>query len=379
MTEHDRPTRTLRLRPDRTAPLEALLVGAGAHLDPVLDVGSTVNGDVLVELPAARTSLIALLAGGDRLRPGEAVTVLIPLAEALDRLHASGVAHGAAAIGAVLFDDAGSPRWAAPEQPVLARTASEGDFAAAVAADDQGFALLAAGLLDGADVSAPQGRPTAESLFALADPEPVRLERPRDPLPWRSDAPQRLVAPAPPAPSSPGPQRIRGPVATAAAVLGTVRIRVWAAFAAVAVLLVAVVTLLPGDRGDADAAARRPPTTTASAPVPASRRVDATVAAAAAPAAAVRALLAARARLLAEGDEAGLDRVDAPGSPVLHADRVAVRSGADPVRVGAGPVVIRSAAGGTALADVGGVTVLAVRQQDGWRLRDVVAPPQPGN
>lgn len=51
----------LRLRPDRTRRLEALLVGAGPHLEPVLDVGTATNGDLLVVLPAPAARLPELL------------------------------------------------------------------------------------------------------------------------------------------------------------------------------------------------------------------------------------------------------------------------------------------------------------------------------
>jgi hypothetical protein len=89
---------------------------------------------------------------------------------------------------------------------------------------------------------------------------------------------------------------------------------------------------------------------------------------------AVAALLAERDRCLAAGSAACLRRVDAAGSPVLHADLDAVRSGTDGVRVDRSRLRV-PAGGGTALATAGDATVLAVREQDGWRLRDVVAEP----
>ena len=54
-------TTLLRLRPDRTQRLEALLLGAGPHLEAVLDVGTAANGDLLIVLPAPAARLPVLL------------------------------------------------------------------------------------------------------------------------------------------------------------------------------------------------------------------------------------------------------------------------------------------------------------------------------
>lgn len=54
-------------------------------------------------------TLASVVAARGRLRPGEVVTVLVPLAQALGALHASGVLHGDLAPGNVLFTLAGRP------------------------------------------------------------------------------------------------------------------------------------------------------------------------------------------------------------------------------------------------------------------------------
>ena len=90
------------------------------------------------------------------------------------------------------------------------------------------------------------------------------------------------------------------------------------------------------------------------------------------------ALLAARERCLAASNEPCIRRVDAAGSPVLQADLAAVHAGTEAVRVQRTLLRVPDGDGGTALARAGRVTVLAVREQHDWRLRDVVAEPPEG-
>ncbi|WP_426561006.1 protein kinase domain-containing protein [Angustibacter sp. McL0619] len=54
-------------------------------------------------------SLASVVAARGRLRPGEVVTVVAPLAQALSELHAAGIQHGDLASGNVLFDRGGRP------------------------------------------------------------------------------------------------------------------------------------------------------------------------------------------------------------------------------------------------------------------------------
>jgi hypothetical protein len=367
-----------RLRPDRTDCLEALLIGAGPHLVPVVDVGTAQNGDLLVVLPTPAVRLPQLLVGGPT--AGEAVTVLVPLAQALQRLHGAGVAHGSVAADAVQLDADGSPSWTAPDAPALLRRVGPAAFEERAAEDVVAFRALCGTLLDPVGLAVPDGvdlGALAVALFALAPAEPVRL-RPVIPVPGAPlGPPSRLL----PAAALPDPADAPPWAGTGARVLGafdalrTVRTRVWAALGGVAVLLVAAAVLLPaGSDAPAESLPRPARSTATSAAPPSVQPLERTTSGREA----VPVLLAQRDRCLAAASEACLRRVDAAGSPVLDADLDAVRAGSSAVRIDRARLRVPTGDGGTALATAGGATVLAVREQNGWRLRDVVAEPPKG-
>jgi hypothetical protein len=369
-------TTVLRLRPDRPQRLEALLLGAGPHLEAVLDVGSATNGDLLLVLPAPAARLSVLLESPGGLRAGEAVTVLVPLALALQRLHDAGVAHGGIRAAAVVLDADGSPAWTAPVSPTLLRAVGETRFRVRTAEDVAGLRALGTALLEPAGARMPDGDglpALADALFRIAPPEPVRLVRPATSA--QAGPPARLL-PAVATPATPVPLRSGGPVPVLREQLGSVRPRVWIGLGAAVALLAGALTLLPSG-GSAPAAVRSPTSSSSSSdrpsatPTPvAGRSMDA--------ATAVAALLAARERCLEAGSPSCLRRVDAAGSPVLDADLRAVDAGAEAVRVDRGRLRIAAATGGTALATAGSGTVLAIRDRNDWRLRDVVAEPPAG-
>ncbi len=369
-------TTTLRVRPDRTEPLEALIAAAGPHLVAVLDVGSAANGDLLVVLPAPAARLPELQTAPGGLTAGEAVTVLVPLAQALHRMHEQGVAHGGIGAPAVVLDADGSPAWAAPESPTLLKRSGPLRFEDRVAADTAAFRGLCAALLDPVGIRVPDGdRPEvlARALFAVAPAEPVRLVRPVES--WLVTTPARLVPALPAVPAPAASERHGRLPAVVLAMARTVRARVWLALGAVTALLVGALLVLPsGDDGGpaAAAAADRPAPSRSTAVVPsppvvAARSLDGRRA--------MPALLAERDRCLASGSAACLRRVDAAGSPVLQADLDAVTAGTDGVRVDRAKLTVPAGDGGTALGTSEEATVLAVREQSGWRLRDVVAAP----
>ncbi|GAA4743963.1 hypothetical protein GCM10025783_14580 [Amnibacterium soli] len=367
-----------RLRPDRTECLEALLIGAGPHLVPVVDVGTAANGDLLVVLPTPAVRLPQLLAGGPT--AGEAITVLVPLAQALQRLHAAGVAHGSIAADAVQLDADGSPSWTAPVEPTLLRRVGPAAFEERAAEDVSAFRALGAVLLGPVGLAVPEGVDLvalAVALFALAPAEPVRL-RPVIPVPGAPLGPPSRLVPAAALPEQAVAPPVTGVGARALGAIGglrTVRTRVWAALGGVAVLLVAAAVLLPAGEEAPAASLPRPVRSAApSAAPPSVRPLPRT----ASGREAIPALLAERDRCLAAGSEACLRRVDAAGSPVLEADLDAVRAGSPAVRIDRTRLRLPSGDGATALATAGGATVLAVREQNGWRLRDVVAEPPKG-
>jgi hypothetical protein len=90
---------------------EAELLGDGSHphLLPVRDVVRCGSVPVLVLDHAPGGSLAALLGRRGRLRAGEVVTVVVPLATTLAQVHAAGLVHGAVTPGNVLFAADGRP------------------------------------------------------------------------------------------------------------------------------------------------------------------------------------------------------------------------------------------------------------------------------
>ncbi len=378
---------------------------AGDHVQAVIDLGTAPNGDLVVVLASMPHPLPGLLASPLRLDAGEAVTVLVPLAEALAALHEQGVVHGSIGPDAVALTDAGAPVLVLPRTARTRRMLGDAGFTAAMAADAAALRALASRCLPG-EVAAldalerDPGGAGVDALFGLAEPAPVRLDRslaaPVDAWP-----PARLLLPVErPAGRSAGDAgdaagRLRPAVAAFAASAGTslrrVRRRVWIAAGASAAALLLALVLLPS-RG-VDASAGRPPVTASptGAPTPTSP-APASPAAAAAPSLgpsvvvagstidpvrAVRALLAARAACLASGRPACLAAVDAAGSPVDMLDRAALAAGVDAVQP-SGRVVLVRRSGTTATVDVGGATVLLIPGPGGWRLRDVVAKRPPG-
>ena len=367
--DQDPGSTVLRLRPDRPQRLEALLVAAGPHLESVRDVGTAANGDLLVVLPAPAVRLPELLAAPGGLRAGEAVTVLVPLAQALQRMHDAGVAHGGIRAAAIVLDADGSPAWTAPVAPTLLRLVGETRFRERAAEDVAAFRALGSDLLAPSGERLPDGEGPAAlagALFHVARAEPVRFVRPAVPAP--SGPPARLL----PAidPQVPATEPGETVLSRVRAQLRTVRPRAWGGLAVVAALLACALALLPGG-GAAPAAVPSPSATAIRAtPVPppaAEPPAD--------PASAVLALVAARDRCLDAGSESCLRGVDQAGSPVLDGDLAAVRAGVDAVRVDRTRLRVAAVTSGTALATAGRATVLAIRDRNDWRLRDVVAEP----
>ncbi len=367
------------------AALEAWLPADGAHVQRLLDLGWAPNGDLVAVLADVPIALVDLLAVAP-LDAGEAVTVLIPLAEALADLHAAGVAHGAVGAAAIGLTRAGAPVLLMPRTATSAR---DGGAEAAVA-DRRALVDLARRLLPpplpGAVQEALERDPAGagvEALFRLAEPRPVLLERAPASREPAGGTPARLVEPARPTAERrrDRPPRLSptGVAARLRATAAAVRPRVWVTAGASLACLAAALLLLPGH----GVAVRADPARTPSgAPVPAGS--SASPVGGATPASpvpgstdaarAASALLQGRARCLASGTPSCLDAVDAPGSPVDAADRAALVAGVDAVRPpDVAPVLLR-ASGSTAVLAVGPDTVLEIREPGGWRLRDVIAP-----
>jgi hypothetical protein len=193
--------------PDRIgAEIDALSRLRHQHTLRIIDVAVAPTGSpclVLERLSAG--SLSGLIRDGLPLAAGEAVTILAPLASAVDSMHAAGVVHGRLRLSSVLFRDDGAPvivgfgdatllesglppaRLADEEgvlrdrgdlltlvAAVLARV--EGEFAAG----DVGGSAAGPAALELADIDPRSdgfGSALAECLFDLAEPRPVRLAR----------------------------------------------------------------------------------------------------------------------------------------------------------------------------------------------------------
>lgn len=89
--------------------VEALHRARGDHVVELLDVTSEGDELGLVFPRLGRGSLTDVISVRDVLDAGEAVTVLAPVAGALARMHAAGMAHGALSAGSILFAEDGAP------------------------------------------------------------------------------------------------------------------------------------------------------------------------------------------------------------------------------------------------------------------------------
>ncbi len=275
---------------------EALWRARGPHVVRLRDVVAIGSGTPFLILDAVPHDLPAVLARG--LDPGAAVTVLVPIAQALARLHELGVTHGGVRLAAVGLDRRGAPVLlgfgAAEIGPVTA---------AGRAADCAAFAALALVVL----ASIPErdrdaswhrlaawlgaSRPGGSSWFPsfldrcydLAEPQPVAIAA-SEPLGAVMLAAAGREGAAPADPGEPAPPRLltvglgRAALTRAARAwtgIRRVRARFWipAAVAAAALLAVIALPVAPGTGAVAAtsevAAVERSPTPVASAEPPA--------------------------------------------------------------------------------------------------------------
>ncbi|MHB1172202.1 MAG: protein kinase domain-containing protein [Lacisediminihabitans sp.] len=90
--------------------IEALARASSPHLLRLQDIATTPDGHPCLILPRLGPgSLARVLSDRPWIAPGEAVTILAPLAVAVAELHRVGVAHGGIQLSTVLFDQAGAP------------------------------------------------------------------------------------------------------------------------------------------------------------------------------------------------------------------------------------------------------------------------------
>ena len=90
--------------------IEALARASSHHLLELKDLATGPDGRPCLILPRLGSGTLGrLLAVRRTVAPGEAVSILVPLVQAVQELHRVGVAHGAVTPDSVLFDDRGAP------------------------------------------------------------------------------------------------------------------------------------------------------------------------------------------------------------------------------------------------------------------------------
>jgi len=386
---------------------EALDRARGPHVVDLIDLATGPRGtQVLVLARLAGPSLAQLLATRGAIGVGEAITVLVPLHQTLDRLHRGGVAHGRVRADAVLFGADGAPvlaRFGAASLAEPARPEALLEQDDAVLSDRRDFAALAARVLTAAGLPEFGGGPGESDgvawsewpavLFALGMPEPVRFD-------GATALQQTIVARAPGSAASievserpglvrvvrdlvsSGPEGARASMALLLAHLGralsAVRVRVWVAGAAVLAALLVAIVLLP---------ISEPGTPVASvSPAPSSPLEDAPVATPSSilgddPLTAVVELLAVREHCIRDRSVLCLDGVGQAGSSALAADQDLVRAlqqGAEqtPIpTVTLDRLVLEERLGDSALvalqdpADSEPASILLMKDEAGWRIR----------
>jgi len=169
----------------------ALWRARGEHVVRLEEVREGPDGLLLLELAGGGVPLAEVLARD--LELGEAVTVLVPIVETLERLAAVGVVHGAVSVAAVELDERGAPVLVGFENAIVGagpdpHAGGAGDRAAfraladavlgAVPDDADAMGRLLGELAE-TDLSAPGSLAAfAERLLAAAQPRPVRLGLP---------------------------------------------------------------------------------------------------------------------------------------------------------------------------------------------------------
>ncbi|WP_309134169.1 hypothetical protein [Cellulomonas sp.] len=395
---------------DRLRHLAGLLRGVEhPHLARVLDVVPLDAGRVavLVEHVPGPT-LAELRAARPPLTDGEAVTVAVPVAEALGALHAAGLAHAAVAADRVVVRPDGFPVLVDVRGALTGSGSPDGDVRrlvatvlgvlapveAQLAAGLPDLVRLRPALEDVARAALPTAQDVVAAAFAAASPQPVHIPAPEAlagaqvALAGGRTLP-RAPAGAPPARRERRPRRGRRvPVVVA---VGLVLV-------AGGVLVMRPTLAERGDAGPGVVPASASPVASTTGPVPTDLQEEVLAAAVD--------LTRRRAEALAAASPGALDDVHVPGSPALARDlelldRLAgARSEGLAVQVasvvpagGTGDgdrvVAVRSSVAAhtrvttsgerTAVAETGERTVeLVLRRTDqGWRVWDVREPAGP--
>lgn len=359
-----------------------------------------------------RTPLTTVLARRGHLRPGEAVTLLAPIAETLALAHGLGATHGDVCERQVALDANGRPLllgWTPRDERVDGEAAGDlrslGVLVRRVldeppaASTDLGGVLArldAKGSLDGLDAD----RLTA-ALFAWAEPEPIDLEAPAE---LRATSAPPAVTERPVGGRSAGvPSRGLGAVVRSLLDAWRRRPRVAAAAVVAAALALGLIAVEGSLRVDGAASANGPSVVAPSTPPPATAPgapspdpahpaetplVDRppspsppaqTPLTTDDPVEAATSLALRRAECLERRDPACLEALFVPGAPGIDADIARMEHPEAPPSVDASRCTLADRAGDVALVHcvtTDGPTIgfTIVRTAGEWRLREVHAP-----
>lgn len=379
---------------------EALTRAAGEHVVRLIDAGTDERDAVLVLERLGGGTLADLLERRGTLAAGEVVTLLAPIAAALERAHAAGVAHGALGLDAVCLSDDGSPTLVGfgaaelfpPGSPEVVR-----EGVAGVVADREALRAVAGALLDRvagpraeaarrlrASVAALTPGELATALFDVAAAEPVRLDDPVEPVAPRA-VELREVAAAEEQPGAalpawllawvPDPFRAQAEAAAARVragwrILTPARRRLVLGATAGVLTVALALGVLPGEPAPVESPAGEQEAL--GHPEPAPELPEDPVEAAVL-------LLAVRERCLRDLSVLCLDDVAQAGSGAYDDDRRAIARITDGAEVPLGSIapgtpVLVERLGATALLDLpegsDPASILLLRTEAGWRIRD---------
>ena len=397
---------------------EALMRAAGEHVVRLDDLALDDRGRPAFLLERiAGPSLGALLDRRHAIRPGEAVTILAPVAATVARMRRAGVVHGGLDPASVLFTEAGSPTLVGFGDAELidleatgrARVAARADLLARDAAALRRLAVTvldrtaaesagdqaAAGALQALPDDESYAARLADAVFGLAEPEPVDLDAAAHPptFPGRLTAPPAAAGPAPAAApllldALQVPDWLRGVVdgrlgpilERVRSVARTVRRPFWAAGGVAIAAVTAALLLVPAEGGGDARAGQAPEPGGATAEPPGVSAAPDPVLLGDDPAAAARALLDLRADCFRELSVLCLDAVDQADSSASLADAAAILAAQEDGGIAADGVVLDGKTetverlGDTALVrvippDAEPASVLVIRTGAGWRIR----------
>ncbi|MDH6181055.1 hypothetical protein M2152_001237 [Microbacteriaceae bacterium SG_E_30_P1] len=379
------------------AEMDVLAAAAGPHVVRLIDVASAPDRRpaLIMERHGPRT-LGELLASRTRLEIGEAATILVPLARAVERMHGTGAVHGRISPESVLFSADGAPVLArfGRGQVTDASTPAERDANPLFAADLESYRRLAEAVLALADAhelaTTLMPSTSSESWADLFSARLFERDRPRAVDFEGAEDRQSFAIVSHASGQNPGRRRDihtdRRPAAGAAdrwaralrvtrTMAATVRPRFWiVGAAALATLLIAVIAVPPPAT---DAVPPASPRASPSTTLPPSGVVVSDD-----PVEAVGELLLEREKCFEQASLLCLDGVDHLGSAAMEADSRAIQmlhDGADddgtvprfrhPVQA-----ELREQLGGSVvvsltLAEKQPASVLMIRTEAGWRIR----------